>query len=146
MKKILVTGGAGFLGSHLCERLLSEGNDVLCVDNFFTGSKDNLVHLKDNPRFEVMRDWHERQGLPTDSFVIADGLHMNDWGYACFAQLLGDDIIRSVGQIKLGVNVPGLDGVLMAGWPGTRAALWQQAGRAGRTGSHHHQGSRGDPH
>jgi UDP-glucuronate decarboxylase len=55
MKKILVTGGAGFLGSHLCERLLAEGNDVLCVDNFFTGSKDNLVHLKDNPRFEVMR-------------------------------------------------------------------------------------------
>ena len=55
MKKILVTGGAGFLGSHLCERLLEEGNDVLCVDNFFTGSKDNLVHLKDNPRFEVMR-------------------------------------------------------------------------------------------
>ena len=42
-----------------------------------------------------------------DSFVIADGLHMNDWGYACFAQLLGDDIIKSVGQIKLGVNVPG---------------------------------------
>ena len=55
MKKILVTGGAGFLGSHLCERLLEQGNDVLCVDNFFTGSKHNLVHLKDNPRFEVMR-------------------------------------------------------------------------------------------
>jgi hypothetical protein len=44
--------------------------------------------------------------MPFDSFVIADGLHMNDWGYACFAQLLGDDIIKSVGQIKLGVNVP----------------------------------------
>ena len=58
------------------------------------------------PRFEVMRDWHEKQALPIDSFVIADGLHMNDWGYACFAQLLGDDIIKSVGQIKLGVNVP----------------------------------------
>jgi lysophospholipase L1-like esterase len=58
------------------------------------------------PRFEVMRDWHERQALPFDNFVIADGLHMNDWGYACFAQLLGDDIIKSVGQIKLGVNVP----------------------------------------
>lgn len=55
MKKILVTGGAGFLGSHLCERLLAEGNDVLCVDNFFTGSKDNLVRFKDNPRFEAMR-------------------------------------------------------------------------------------------
>ncbi|HEY0330373.1 MAG TPA: SGNH/GDSL hydrolase family protein [Rhodopseudomonas sp.] len=58
------------------------------------------------PRFEVMRQWHEAQAIPFDSFVIADGLHMNDWGYACFAQLLGDDIIRSVGQIKLGVNVP----------------------------------------
>jgi lysophospholipase L1-like esterase len=58
------------------------------------------------PRFEVMRQWHENQALPIDSFVIADGLHMNDWGYACFAQLLGDDIIRSVGQIKLGINVP----------------------------------------
>jgi lysophospholipase L1-like esterase len=58
------------------------------------------------PRFEVMRDWHEKQAIPVEGFVIADGLHMNDWGYACFAQLLGDDIIRSVGQIKLGVNVP----------------------------------------
>lgn len=58
------------------------------------------------PRFEVMKDWHEKQALPFDSFVIADGLHMNDWGYACFAQLLADDIIRSVGQIKLGVTVP----------------------------------------
>jgi lysophospholipase L1-like esterase len=58
------------------------------------------------PRFEVMRDWHEKQAIPIENFVIADGLHMSDWGYACFAQLLGDDIIRSVGQIKLGVNVP----------------------------------------
>lgn len=55
MKKILVTGGAGFLGSHLCERLLNEGNDVLCVDNFFTGSKENIAHLMTNPYFEVMR-------------------------------------------------------------------------------------------
>ena len=47
-----------------------------------------------------MRDWHEKQAIPIDNFVIADGLHMNDWGYACFAQLLGDDIIKSVGQIK----------------------------------------------
>jgi lysophospholipase L1-like esterase len=65
-----------------------------------------LRHIGFFPRFEVMREWHERQALPIDSFVIADGLHMNDWGYACFAQLLGDDIIKSVGQIKLGVNVP----------------------------------------
>jgi hypothetical protein len=65
-----------------------------------------LRHVGLFPRFEVMRDWHERQAIPIENFVIADGLHMNDWGYACFAQLLGDDIIRSVGQIKLGVNVP----------------------------------------
>ena len=54
-KRILVTGGAGFLGSHLCERLLAAGNDVLCVDNYFTGTKRNIAHLLDNPRFELMR-------------------------------------------------------------------------------------------
>ncbi len=53
--RILVTGGAGFLGSHLCERLLTEGNDVLCVDNYFTGRKDNIAHLAANPHFEAMR-------------------------------------------------------------------------------------------
>jgi lysophospholipase L1-like esterase len=65
-----------------------------------------IRHVGLFPRFEVMRQWRENQSMPFDSFVIADGLHMNDWGYACFAQLLGDDIIKSVGQIKLGVNVP----------------------------------------
>jgi UDP-glucuronate decarboxylase len=54
-KRILVTGGAGFLGSHLCEKLLSEGNEVICVDNFFTGTKYNILHLLDNPYFEVLR-------------------------------------------------------------------------------------------
>lgn len=54
-KKVLITGGAGFIGSHLCERLLNEGCDVLCVDNYFTGAKDNIAHLLDNPRFEIMR-------------------------------------------------------------------------------------------
>jgi UDP-glucuronate decarboxylase len=54
-KRVMVTGGAGFLGSHLCERLLSEGVDVLCVDNFYSGSKDNVVHLLSNPHFELLR-------------------------------------------------------------------------------------------
>ena len=55
MKRILVTGGAGFIGSHLCERLLKEGNEVICLDNYFTGSKMNIVHLFDHPYFEVIR-------------------------------------------------------------------------------------------
>jgi len=55
MKKVLVTGGAGFLGSHLCERLVKQGHHVLCVDNYFTGSKDNIKHLLEYPNFEVMR-------------------------------------------------------------------------------------------
>jgi UDP-glucuronate decarboxylase len=54
-KRVLVTGGAGFLGSHLCERLVAEGNDVLCVDNMFTGTKDNIAHLIGNPFFELVR-------------------------------------------------------------------------------------------
>lgn len=54
-KRILVTGGAGFIGSHLCERLLNEGNEIVCVDNFFTGTKDNIKHLLTNTYFEVIR-------------------------------------------------------------------------------------------
>jgi len=54
-KRILVTGGAGFLGSHLCERLINDGHDVLCVDNYFTGTRDNILHLLDHPHFELMR-------------------------------------------------------------------------------------------
>jgi len=55
MKRILITGGAGFIGSHLCERLLSEGNEVICLDNYFTGSKQNIIHLLDNHNFELIR-------------------------------------------------------------------------------------------
>jgi UDP-glucuronate decarboxylase len=55
MKRILITGGAGFLGSHLCDRLIDTGNEVLCLDNFFTGSKENVIHLIGNPRFELIR-------------------------------------------------------------------------------------------
>jgi lysophospholipase L1-like esterase len=104
-------------------RIQAAGSDVVLVDPQYSprvtergesasrmvkllGRVAVLHHIGIFPRFDVMRDWHERQAIPIDSFVIADGLHMNDWGYACFAQLLGDDIIKSVGQIKLGVNVP----------------------------------------
>lgn len=55
MKRILITGGAGFIGSHLCERLLNDGNEVICMDNYFTGSKKNIVHLLNNPFFELIR-------------------------------------------------------------------------------------------
>jgi len=55
MKRILITGGAGFIGSHLCERLLNEGNEVLCLDNYFTGNKQNIIHLFEHPYFELIR-------------------------------------------------------------------------------------------
>ena len=55
MKQILVTGGAGFIGSHLCARLLEEGNYVICLDNYFTGSVNNILHLEKNPYFELVR-------------------------------------------------------------------------------------------
>ena len=55
MKRILITGGAGFLGSHLCDRLIEQGSDVLCLDNFFTGSKENIIHLLADPKFELIR-------------------------------------------------------------------------------------------
>jgi lysophospholipase L1-like esterase len=104
-------------------RIQAAGADVVLVDpqysprvNERAASANKIIkllnriaelrHVSIFPRFEVMRDWHEKQSIPMEGFVTADGLHMNDWGYACFAQLLGDDIIKSVGQIKLGVNVP----------------------------------------
>jgi lysophospholipase L1-like esterase len=104
-------------------RIQGSGSDVVLVDPQYSPrvyeraeSANKMVRMLNRvasirhvgifPRFQVMREWHENQSLPVDSFVIADGLHMNDWAYACFAQLLGDDIIKSVGQIKLGVNVP----------------------------------------
>ena len=104
-------------------RIQAAGADIVLVDPQYSpaitakpesagkmvkllGKVAELRHVGIFPRFEVMRDWHEKQAIPIETFVIADGLHMNDWGYACFAQLLGDDIIKSVGQLKLGVNVP----------------------------------------
>jgi lysophospholipase L1-like esterase len=65
------------------------------------GEVARLRHASVFPRFEVMRQWHEDEKLPFESFSISDGLHMNDWGYACFAQLLGDTIIKSVGEAKI---------------------------------------------
>ncbi len=70
MKRILVTGGAGFLGSHLCERLLNDGNDVICMDNYFTGRKKNILHLLDNPYFELVR--HD---VTTPFFVEVDEIY-----------------------------------------------------------------------
>ncbi|MBN2172978.1 MAG: SDR family oxidoreductase [Bacteroidales bacterium] len=69
-KRILVTGGAGFLGSHLCEKLLNDGNDVICVDNYFTGKKANIIHLMDNPYFEVIR--HD---ITMPIFIEADQIY-----------------------------------------------------------------------
>jgi UDP-glucuronate decarboxylase len=69
-KKILVTGGAGFVGSHLCERLLNEGNEVYCLDNFFTGQKKNILHLLDNPYFELIR--HD---VTSPFFIEADEIY-----------------------------------------------------------------------
>jgi lysophospholipase L1-like esterase len=104
-------------------RIQAVGADVVLIDpqysprvNEHAESAGRMTKLLGNvaqlrkigifPRFAVMKDWHEGQSIPIENFVISDGLHMSDWGYACFAQLLGDDIIKSVGQIKLGVNVP----------------------------------------
>lgn len=70
MKKILITGGAGFIGSHLCERLLNEGNEVVCLDNYFTGSKSNIIHLLNNPYFELIR--HD---ITTPYFIEVDEIY-----------------------------------------------------------------------
>lgn len=70
MKRILVTGGAGFIGSHLCERLLQEGHEILCLDNYFTGSKKNIAHLLGNPYFELIR--HD---ITTPYFVEVDEIY-----------------------------------------------------------------------
>jgi len=69
-KKILITGGAGFVGSHLCERLLNEGHEVYCLDNFFTGQKQNIIHLLDNPYFELIR--HD---VTAPYFIEADEIY-----------------------------------------------------------------------
>lgn len=106
------------------KRLKDTGADVVLVDPQYapatTANREadankmvavikkaaNKVKVGVFPRFEVMQEWHKDRALPMDQFVISDGLHMNDWGYACFAQLLGDTIIKTVDQVKAGVEVP----------------------------------------
>lgn len=70
LPRTLVTGGAGFLGVHLCERLLADGHDMICLDNFFTGTKDNILHLLDDPHFELIR----HDGTQSRSFCYVDDL------------------------------------------------------------------------
>jgi len=78
MKQILVTGGAGFIGSHLCEKLLNAGHEVLCVDNFFTGSRQNVAHLLDNKNFEILRN-----DITFPLYVVVDEIY----NLACPASL-----------------------------------------------------------
>ena len=117
------TSGTAALVESGVSRIQAIGADVVLIDPQYVpavtaqkeGASRMVKLIKDIatlkkvsvfPRFEVMRHWHEDEKLPFDTFVIGDGLHMNDWGYACFAQLLGDTIIRSVEQVKAG-NAPG---------------------------------------
>lgn len=107
------------------DRLKAAGADVVLIDpqyapataNNQTQAKANLMvgllgriaqakRIARFPRFAVMRRWHDDQNLPFDDFVVPDGLHLNDWGYACFAQLLGDTIIDSVSRVQAGIEVP----------------------------------------
>ena len=117
-----IDGTAGIIESGV-QRLKETGADIVLVDPQYapalTAKEPDAnrmvsvikaaakkVKVGVFPRFEVMQEWHKDRAMPFDEFVIADGLHMNDWGYACFAQLLGDTIIKTVGQVKAGVAVP----------------------------------------
>jgi lysophospholipase L1-like esterase len=85
-------------------RIQAAGADVVLIDPQYAPA---VTAKKEGASRMVKRHWHEDEKMPFDAFVTADGLHMNDWGYACFAQLLGDTIIRSVGQLKAGADMPG---------------------------------------
>jgi UDP-glucuronate decarboxylase len=100
--RVLVTGGAGFLGSHLCERLLDEGADVLCVDNYFTGRRDNIAHLLANPRFEAMR--HD---VTMPLFVEVDAI----FNFACPASPVHyqfDPVATTKASVHGAINMLGL--------------------------------------
>lgn len=115
----------GALVSDGIDKLKSMGADVVLIDpqyvpatagedtqekmrkmNNLLGSIAHAKHIARFPRFAVMRNWHDGQKMSFDTFVIKDGLHLNDWGYACFAQLLGDTIIDTVGRIQAGIEAP----------------------------------------
>jgi lysophospholipase L1-like esterase len=117
------TAGTAAMVEDGVARMQAQGADVVLIDPQYvpavTAQKEGanrmvklikdvarLRHASVFPRFEVMREWHENEKLPFDSFVIGDGLHLNDWGYACFAQLLGDTIIKSVSEAKTGIDTP----------------------------------------
>ncbi|WP_082512581.1 SGNH/GDSL hydrolase family protein [Afipia sp. Root123D2] len=117
------TGNVAAVVEDGVSRMQAAGADVVLVDPQYVPAVNankegasrmvklisdvaRLKRISVFPRFEVMRQWHEDDKMPFESFVIKDGLHMNDWGYACFAQLLGDTIIRSVGEVRAGVAVP----------------------------------------
>lgn len=95
-EQILVTGGAGFLGSHLCDRLVADGNDVICLDNFFTGAKRNIEHLIGNPRFELLR--HDVTfPLYIEAVPLTDGLNRT---IAYFDNLLSSSDVSGLNRYK----------------------------------------------
>ena len=96
-KRILVTGGAGFLGSHLCDRLIEQGNDVICIDNLFTGSKDNIRHLMGNPYFEFIR--HD---VTEPIYVEVDQIY----NLACPASPIQDKCAWCTAYIRTGKACP----------------------------------------
>ena len=123
-KKILVTGGAGFLGSHLCEKLLARGDEVLCVDNLFTGTKQNILHLLSNPRFEFMRHdvtfplyvevdeikariaESEDTEKPRINFVVGETVKINDGPFLNFNGMI-EEIDPERGKLKVMVSIFG---------------------------------------
>src|SRR6266849_677172 len=113
--RILVTGGAGFLGSHLCERLLAEENDVICVDNFFTGRRENVSHLLDNRRFELLRhDVIEPILLEVDQiYNLACPASPIHYQYnpvkTVKTSVMGNDQYAGSGQARPGTYPPSLD-------------------------------------
>ena len=119
-KRVLVTGGAGFLGSFLCERLLSNGCEVICADNYFTGSRDNIAHLLDNPHFEVIR--HD---ITFPLYVEVDEIY----NLACPASPIHyqhDPVQTTKTSVTAPINMLGLAKRLKADSPGlNKRSIWR---------------------